>query len=99
MTTAGSIRARLGLEGGFKLARPTSDLILRDVFAALESGTLRQASFASERVPSDRRPYPSCSARDDGATVEALQDELRATNADFANAVLARSKEAQQAEL
>jgi DNA-binding IscR family transcriptional regulator len=35
---AGLIRARLGPGGGFELARPASDINLRDVFAALESG-------------------------------------------------------------
>ena len=38
MTAAGLISARLGPGGGFELARPASDITLRDVFAALESG-------------------------------------------------------------
>jgi DNA-binding IscR family transcriptional regulator len=64
MTTAGLIRARLGPGGGFELARPASDITLRDVFAALESGrALHRAPVAAERVVSGRSSYPSCSAR------------------------------------
>ena len=52
MTSAGLIRARLGPGGGFELARPASDITLRDVFAALESGEL----FTEHRSP----PSASC---------------------------------------
>ncbi len=99
MTVAGLIRARLGPGGGFELARPAGDITLRDVFAALESGEL----FAEHRSP----PSPSCPV---GAhilpvlreatrpAVEALEKELsRATIADIAGAVLARSNETQSA--
>ena len=95
MTTAGLIRARLGPGGGFELARPASDITLRDVFAALESGEL----FTEHRSP----PSASCPV---GAhilpvlreatvpAVEALEEELsRTTIADIAAEVLARSNE------
>ena len=87
------IRARLGPGGGFELARPASDITLRDVFAALESGEL----FTEHRSP----PSPACPVgahilpvlREATApAVEALQEELsRTTIADIAGAVLARS--------
>jgi Rrf2 family protein len=96
MTAAGLIRARLGPGGGFELARPASDMTLRDVFAALESGEL----FTEHRAP----PSASCPVganilpvlREATApAVEALREELaRTTIADIASAVLARSNEA-----
>ena len=99
MTSAGLIRARLGPGGGFELARPASDITLRDVFAALESGEL----FTEHRSP----PSPACPVgayilpvlREATApAVEALQEELsRSTIADIADAVLARSKAAESA--
>ena len=100
MTSAGLIRARLGPGGGFELARPARDITLRDVFAAVESGDL---------IPEHRSP-PSASCpvgahilpvlrKATAPAVEALQKELsRATIADLAGAVLARSKEAQSVE-
>jgi Rrf2 family protein len=100
MTTAGLIRARLGPGGGFELARPPSDITLRDVFTALESGEF----FTEHRSP----PSASCPVgahilpvlREATApAVEALQEELsHATIADLAGAVLARSRQAQGAE-
>jgi Rrf2 family protein len=97
MTAAGLIRARLGPGGGFELARPASDMTLRDVFAALESGDL----FTEHRSP----PSASCRVgahilpvlREATApAVNALQEGLaRTTIADIASAVLARSSEAQ----
>jgi Rrf2 family protein len=97
MTAAGLIRARLGPGGGFELARPASDVTLRDVFAALESGKL----FTEHRSP----PSASCPVganilpvlREATApAVEALREELaRTTIADIASAVLARSNETQ----
>lgn len=99
MTAAGLIRARLGPGGGFELARPASDITLRDVFAAVESSEL----FTEHRSP----PSASCPVgahilpvlREATApAVEALEDELsRTTVADIASAVLARSKKAQSA--
>jgi len=93
------IRARLGPRGGFDLARPASDIALRDVFAALESGEL----FTEHRSP----PSASCRVgahilpvlREATApAVEALEEELsRMTIADLASAVLARSHEAESA--
>ena len=101
MTTAGLIRARLGPGGGFELARPPSDITLRDVFAALESGEL----FTEHRSP----PSASCPVgahilpvlREATApAVEALEQELsRTTIADIAAAVLARSDEAESARM
>jgi Rrf2 family protein len=95
MTSAGLIRARLGPRGGFELARPASDITLRDVFAALESGEL----FSEHRSP----PSASCPVgahilpvlREATApAVEALEEELsRTTIADIAAEVLARSNE------
>jgi Rrf2 family protein len=97
MTAAGLIRARLGPGGGFELARPASDITLRDVFAALESGEL----FTEHRSP----PSASCPVgahilpvlREATApAVEALEEELsRTTIADIASTVLARSNEMQ----
>jgi Rrf2 family protein len=97
MTAHGLIRARLGPGGGFELARPASEISLRDVFAALESGQL----FAEHRSP----PSASCPVgahilpvlREATApAVEALLEELaRIAIADVASAVLARSDEAQ----
>ena len=52
MTSAGLISARLGPGGGFELARPASDITLRDVFAAVESGEL----ITEHGSP----PSPSC---------------------------------------
>ena len=96
MTAAGLIRAQLGPGGGFELARPASDMTLRDVFTALESGEL----FTEHRSP----PSASCPVganilpvlREATApAVEALREELaRTTIADIASAVLARSNEA-----
>ena len=99
MTGAGLIRARLGPGGGFELARPASDITLRDVFTALESRDL----FTEHRSP----PSASCPV---GAhilpvlreattpAVEALESELsRTTIADIADAVLARSNETENA--
>jgi Rrf2 family protein len=93
MTSAGLIRARLGPRGGFELARPASDITLRDVFAALESGEL----FTEHRSP----PSALCPVgahilpvlREATApAVEALVGELsRTTIADIAAEVLARS--------
>jgi len=93
MTSAGLIRARLGPGGGFELARPASDITLRDVFAALEGGEL----FTEHRSP----PSVSCPAgahilpvlREATApAVEALEEQLsRTTIADIAAEVLARS--------
>jgi Rrf2 family protein len=93
MTSAGLIRARLGPGGGFELARPASDITLRDVFAALESGEI----FTEHRSP----PSASCPVgahilpvlREATApAVEALEEELsRTTIADIAAEVLARS--------
>ncbi|MGB7976968.1 MAG: Rrf2 family transcriptional regulator [Roseiarcus sp.] len=93
MTTAGLIRARLGPGGGFELARPASDINLRDVFTAVESGEL----FTEHRSP----PSATCQVgahilpvlREATApAVEALEEELsRTTIADIAEAVLARS--------
>jgi DNA-binding IscR family transcriptional regulator len=81
------------------LARPASDISLRDVFTAVESGEL----FTGHRSP----PSASCPVgahilpvlREATApAVEALQEELsRATIADIAGAVLARSNEAESA--
>jgi DNA-binding IscR family transcriptional regulator len=81
------------------LARRASDITLLDVFSALESGEL----FTEHRSP----PSASCRVgahilpvlREATApAVEALQKELaRATIADVASAVLARSNEAQNA--
>jgi Rrf2 family protein len=97
MTAHGLIRARLGPGGGFELARPASDITLRDVFAALESSDL----FAEHRSP----PSAFCPVgahilpvlREATApAIEALQEELaRTTIADIASAVLARSNEAE----
>ena len=68
MTTAGLIRARLGPGGGFELARPASDITLRDVFDCVgERRALHRASVASERILPGRRPYPPCSAGGDSA--------------------------------
>jgi DNA-binding IscR family transcriptional regulator len=99
MISAGLIRARLGPRGGFELARPACDITLRDVFTALESGEF----FTEHRSP----PSASCQVgahippdlREATApAVEALQEELsRAAIADLADAVRARSKEAQGA--
>jgi Rrf2 family protein len=99
MTAHGLIHARLGPGGGFELARPASEITLRDVFAALESGEV----FAERRSP----PSASCPVgahilavlREATApAVEALEDELsRATIADIAGAVLARSNAARSA--
>jgi Rrf2 family protein len=99
MTAAGLISARLGRGGGFELARPASDITLRDVFAALESGEL----FTEHRAP----PSASCRVgahilpvlREATApAVEALEEEpSRTTIADIASAVLARSHEAESA--
>ena len=93
MTSAGLIRARLGPGGGFELARPASDITLRDVFAALESGEL----FTEHRSP----PSVSCPVgahilpvlrKATAPAVEALEEELsRTTIADIAAEVLARS--------
>jgi Rrf2 family protein len=94
MMTAGLIRARLGPGGGFELARPPSDITLRDVFAALESGEL----FTEHRSP----PSASCpvGAHILPVLVEALEQELsRTTIADIAAAVLARSDEAESARM
>jgi Rrf2 family protein len=98
MMAAGLIRARLGPGGGFELARPADDITLLDVFAAVESGDL----FTEHRSP----PSPSCPVgahilpvlREATApAVDALQKELtRATIADIASAVLARSEEARK---
>jgi DNA-binding IscR family transcriptional regulator len=79
------------------LARPASDITLRDVFAALE----RAGLFTEHRSP----PSASCAV---GAhilpglreatppAVEALEEELSHTTiADIASAVLARSNGAQ----
>jgi DNA-binding IscR family transcriptional regulator len=77
MTSTGLIRARLGPRGGFELAWPASDITLRDVFTALESGEL----FTEHRSP----PSASCPVgahilpvlREAKApAVEALQEEL-----------------------
>ena len=97
MTSAGLIRARLGPGGGFELARPASDITLRDVFAALE----RAGLFTEHRSP----PSASCPVgahilpvlREATApAVEALEEELSQTTiADIASAVLARSNGAQ----
>jgi DNA-binding IscR family transcriptional regulator len=97
MTAAGLIRARLGPGGGFELARPASDITLRDVFAALESGEL----FTEHRSP----PSASCPVgahilpvlREATApAVEALEEGLsRTTIADIASTVLTRSNEMQ----
>jgi Rrf2 family protein len=94
MTRAGLIRARLGPGGGFELARPASDVTLRDVFAALESGEL----FTEHRSP----PSASCPIgahilpvlREATApAVEALELELsRTTIAGIASAVAARNR-------
>ena len=93
MTAAGLIRARLGPGGGFELARPASEITLRDVFGALESGEL----FTEHRSP----PSASCPVgahilpvlREATApAIEALEKELsRSTIAEIAGAVLARS--------
>jgi Rrf2 family protein len=101
MTSAGLIRARLGPGGGFELARPASDIPLRDVFAALESGEL----FTEHRSP----PSASCPVgahilpvlREATApAVEALEEELsRTTIAGIASAVAARSREAQSGKM
>src|ERR1700734_2681664 len=101
MTSAGLIRARLGPGGGFELARPASDITLRDVFAALE----RAGLFTEHRSP----PSSSCPVganilpvlREATAlAVEALEQELsRTTIADIAAAVLARSDEAESARM
>jgi DNA-binding IscR family transcriptional regulator len=101
MTAAGLIRARLGPEGGFELARLASDITLRDVFAALESGEL----FTEHRSP----PSASCPVgahilpvlREATApAVEGLEAELsRTTIADIASAVLARNNEAESARM
>jgi Rrf2 family protein len=100
MTAAGLIRARLGPGGGFELARPASDVSLRDVFAVLERGEL----FTEHRSP----PKASCPIgaailpvlREATApAVDALQEELsRTTIADIVSAVLARSSDPQGAE-
>ena len=101
MTTAGLIRAWLGPGGGFELARPASDITLRDVYTALESRDL----FSEHRSP----PSPSCPVgahilpvlREATApAVEALESKLsRTTIADIAAAVLARSNEAESARM
>jgi Rrf2 family protein len=99
MTTAGLIRARLGPGGGFELARPASDITLRDVFAALESGELftghRSAPSASCPVGAHILPV----LREATApAVEAMEAELsRTTIADIASAVLALNNEAESA--
>ena len=67
MTTAGLIRTRLGPGGGFELARPAKDITLRDVFSALERNGSLPTSLAAERILRCGSPYPSCSARSDGA--------------------------------
>ena len=82
------------------MARLANDITLRDVFTALESGEL----FTEHRSP----PSASCPVgahilpvlREATApAVEALREELsRATIADLAGAVLARSRQAQGAE-
>jgi Rrf2 family protein len=99
MTAAGLIRARLGPGGGFELARPARDITLRDVFAALESGELftEHRSPPSESCPVGAHILPVLREATAPA-VEALQEELsRATIADIAGAVLARSNEAESA--
>jgi DNA-binding IscR family transcriptional regulator len=83
------------------LARPASDITLRDVFTALESRDL----FTEHRSP----PSPSCPVgahilpvlREATApAVEALESKLsRTTIADIAAAVLARSNEAESARM
>jgi Rrf2 family protein len=92
MTSAKLISARLGPGGGFELARPASDITLRDVFAAVESGEL----ITEHRSP----PSASCPVgahilpvlREATApTVEALAEKLsHRTIADIAGGVLAR---------
>ena len=70
MTAAGLIRARLGPGGGFELARPASDINLRHVFKRWWKA---ESSSAEHRSPPCRilccgSPYPSGSARGDGAS-------------------------------
>jgi DNA-binding IscR family transcriptional regulator len=99
MTTAGLIRARLGPGGGFELARPASDITLRDVFTALQSGEFftEHRSPQSASCPVGAHILPVLREATASA-VEALEAELsRAAIADLAGAVLARSKEAQGA--
>ena len=94
MTSAGLISARLGPGGGFELARTASDISLRDVFAAVESGEF----ITGRRSP----PSASCPVgahilpvlREAAApAVEALAEKLaRTTIADIAGGVLARSE-------
>jgi Rrf2 family protein len=99
MTSAGLIRARLGPGGGFELARPASDITLRDVFAAVESGELitEHRSPPSAFCPVGAHILPVLREATAPA-VEALQHELsRTTIADIASAVVARSNEARSA--
>jgi DNA-binding IscR family transcriptional regulator len=99
MTSAGLIRARLGPGGGFELARQASDITLRDVFAALESGELftEHRSPPSAFCPVGAHILPVLREATTPA-VEALEGELsRTTIADIAAAVLARSNEAESA--
>jgi DNA-binding IscR family transcriptional regulator len=99
MTAAGLISARLGRGGGFEVARPASDITLREVFAALESGEL----FTEHRSPPSAfgpvGAYILPVLREATApAAEVLEAELsRTTIADLARAVLARSNEAESA--
>jgi Rrf2 family protein len=96
MTAHGLIRARLGPGGGFELARPASDITLRDVFAALESSDLfaEHRSSPSAFCPIGAHILPVLREATAPA-IEALQEELaRTTIADIASAVLARGEEA-----
>jgi Rrf2 family protein len=97
MTAAGLIRARLGPRGGFELSRAASDISLRDVFAAVESGELitEHRSPPSASCPVGAHILPVLREATAPA-VEALQQQLsRTTIADIASAVLARSNGAQ----
>jgi Rrf2 family protein len=99
MTSAGLIRARLGPGGGFELARPASDITLRDVFAAVESGELitEHRSPPSASCPVGAHILPVLREATAPA-VEALAEKLsRTTIADIAGGVLARSKQAERA--
>jgi Rrf2 family protein len=99
MTTAGLIRARLGPGGGFELARPASDITLRDVFAALESGDLftEHRSLPSSSCPVGAHILPVLRPATAPA-VEALEEELsRTTIADLPAPGLREVNEAESA--
>jgi Rrf2 family protein len=80
LARAGLTSSRLGVGGGSFLARPASEITLREVFRAVDEGEL----FAMHR----ERPNPKCPVgrniqavleRTAGAAQRALEDELSRT--------------------